>query len=64
MSTHCRALDADTNFAYYGEPVAFIGKEELFKIPIFGTCCIECGNIPIKRTDRDQSVNALKDAAL
>lgn len=64
MSTHCRAIDADTNFAYYGEPVAFIGKQELFNIPIFGTCCIECGNIPIERAQREQSVNALKNAAM
>lgn len=64
MSTHCRSLDADTNFAYYGEPVTFIGKESLFQIPIFGKCASECGNISIKRTDNAQAINALKDAAL
>lgn len=64
MSTHCRAIDADTNFAHFGRPVNFIGKKELFDIPIFGPCAAECGNISIEREDRGQSVEALKQAAL
>ena len=64
MGTHCRAMDHDTSFAYFGEPVAFIGKEEVFKIPVFGTCSIECGNIPINRTNRNDAVSTCRGAAL
>jgi 1-acyl-sn-glycerol-3-phosphate acyltransferase len=64
MSTHCRAIDADTNFSKFGRPTNFIGKKSLFNIPLFGTCAYECGNIAIEREDRNQAVDALKNAAL
>jgi 1-acyl-sn-glycerol-3-phosphate acyltransferase len=47
-----------------GRPAMFIGKKELFDIPIYGRILYENGNIAVARTNRDQAVSALKDAAL
>jgi 1-acyl-sn-glycerol-3-phosphate acyltransferase len=64
ISTHASSYDAFCNMALLDRPVIFIGKKELFDIPLYGRCLTENGNIAVERTNRDQAVGALKKVAL
>jgi 1-acyl-sn-glycerol-3-phosphate acyltransferase (EC 2.3.1.51) len=48
-SNHRSHLDPPVLNAVFPEPLIFVAKEELFKIPIFGKLISHMGAIPIKR---------------
>jgi len=59
-SNHRSYLDPPVLNAVFPEPLIFVAKEELFKIPIFGKLISHMGAIPIKRGAGDvQALNTV-----
>jgi 1-acyl-sn-glycerol-3-phosphate acyltransferase len=61
-SNHESVLDIWVLFAVIGRSFRFIAKQELFRIPIFGTYLRVGGHIPVDRSNRQRAVASLAAA--
>ena len=60
---HTSMLDIHLVLGYFPKPFAFLMKEELFKIPLFGTAVKLLGFLPVNRSNPRRAVETLKAAA-
>jgi 1-acyl-sn-glycerol-3-phosphate acyltransferase len=63
VANHYSYLDIPCVFAAIGQPIRFMAKVSLFKIPIFGWSLSRAGFIPIDRKNRRTAVKSLDLAA-
>ena len=69
ISNHSSYLDPPLISSCMNRPVAFMAKEELFKIPLLAQAIRLCGAYPVKRETGDRgaiksAINALKNGGL
>lgn len=55
VSNHASDFDPPILASYVGRPVAYMAKEELFKVPVFGQAIRLYGAYPVKRGSADRS---------
>ena len=55
VSNHASDFDPPILASYVGRPVAYMAKEELFKVPVFGPAIRLYGAYPVKRGSADRS---------
>lgn len=63
VANHYSYLDIPCIFAAIPQPIRFMAKSSLFKIPIFGWAIARTGFIPIDRKDRRTAVKSFDMAA-
>jgi 1-acyl-sn-glycerol-3-phosphate acyltransferase len=63
MSNHQGNFDILTLYQAVPRPFAWLAKEELFKIPVFGTSMARGGYIPVNRSDGRKAMKSLDAAA-
>lgn len=62
MANHQSFFDIPAVILAVPGPMAFVGKAELFRVPLFGRAMVTAGFIRVDRKDRAQSVASLHSA--
>lgn len=62
VANHQSHFDIPSIFANLPKQVRMVAKEELVKIPIFGTCIKRAGHITINRSNRREAIKSMRNA--
>ncbi|KAA3602779.1 MAG: 1-acyl-sn-glycerol-3-phosphate acyltransferase [Calditrichaeota bacterium] len=64
VANHQSHFDIPSIIANLPKQVRMVAKEELAKIPIFGTCIKRAGHITINRSNRREAIKSMRNAEL
>jgi 1-acyl-sn-glycerol-3-phosphate acyltransferase len=63
VANHASLIDIPVLVAYFPLRLCFLAKEELFRIPVFGTYLRRTRHIPVARDDRRAAAKSMANAA-
>ena len=62
IANHTSLIDIPVLMAHFPLPLCFVGKEELFRIPVFGTYLRRMHHIPVTRADSRAAAKTMAEA--
>jgi 1-acyl-sn-glycerol-3-phosphate acyltransferase len=62
MSNHQSHYDVPVLFHVVGKNLRMVAKQELFRVPLFGTAMREAGFISVDRKNRESAIRSLEEA--
>jgi 1-acyl-sn-glycerol-3-phosphate acyltransferase len=62
MSNHQSLYDIPALYCALRRPMRMVAKQELFRVPLWGSAMRRAGFVPIDRSDRARAIDSLSDA--